>query len=144
MPSGTAVNEEIPQEKQEPDPSRQCNNLAESSNDDSSDEEDDDTPCKICKIPSIEITDKGKDWIQCDIWDEYICPKCYDKKNISADDDFFVVFPSDHKNWGEIFIQLSTRALNYAMKLSTLIKSLLISMHWVKIFKFFPCVTKLN
>ena len=98
MPSGTAVNEEIPQEKQQLGPWRQCNNLAESSNDDSSDEEDDDTPCKICKVPSIEITDKCKDWIQCDICDEFICPKCYDKRNISADDDFFVVFPSDHKN----------------------------------------------
>ena len=29
-----------------------------------------------------------RDCAQCDIWDQYICPKCYDKKDISADDDF--------------------------------------------------------
>ena len=49
------VNEEIPQEEQQTGTSRQCNNLAESSNDESSeDEEDDGTTCKICKIPWIE------------------------------------------------------------------------------------------
>ena len=36
------VNEEIPQEEQQPGPSWQCNSLAESSRDESSDEEDDD------------------------------------------------------------------------------------------------------
>ena len=30
-PSGTVVNEEIPQEDQQPGPSQQCNNLAKSS-----------------------------------------------------------------------------------------------------------------
>ena len=34
------VNEEIPQEEQQPGPSRKCNNLTESSNDESSDKED--------------------------------------------------------------------------------------------------------
>ena len=45
IPSGTVVNEETPQEEQQPDLSRQCNNLAESSNE----EEDDGTYCKTCK-----------------------------------------------------------------------------------------------
>ena len=34
------VNEEIPQEEQQPGTSRKCNNLTESSNDESSDKED--------------------------------------------------------------------------------------------------------
>ena len=64
--------------------------MAESPNDESSDkEEDDGTTCKTCKIPWIEQTEKCRDWVQCDICDEYICPKCYDKRDISADDDFF-------------------------------------------------------
>ena len=36
IPSSTVVNEEMPQEEQQPGPLRQCNNLAESSNDESS------------------------------------------------------------------------------------------------------------
>ena len=40
--SGTAVNEEIPQEEQQPGPLRQCNNLAKSSNDETTDEEEED------------------------------------------------------------------------------------------------------
>ena len=44
--SGTAVNEEILPEEQQPSPSRQCNNLAESSNDESRDEKEvDGTTC---------------------------------------------------------------------------------------------------
>ena len=98
IPSGTVVNEEIPQEEQQPVPSWQCNNMVESSNDESSDEEEDDgTTCKIWKILWIELMKKCGDWVQCDMCDECICPKCYDKRDISADDDFFVVFASDHK-----------------------------------------------
>ena len=62
--------------------------MVESSNDESSDEEDGGTTCKICKIPWIELTEKREDWVQCDMCDEYIFPKCYDKADISADDDF--------------------------------------------------------
>ena len=95
-------NEEMPQEKQQPGPSRQCNNLAESSNDESSteeenDEEDDGTTCNVCKISWIELTKKCGDQVQCNICDEYICPKCYGKRDISADDDLFAVLGSDHK-----------------------------------------------
>ena len=57
-------NEEIPQEEQQPGPSRQCNNLAESLNDESSNE-DADTTCKIFRIPWIELTEKCGDWVQC-------------------------------------------------------------------------------
>ena len=64
------------------------NNLAKSTNDgNSDDEENDGTTCKICKISSIEVTEKFGDWIECDTCDEYICPKCYDKRDIFADDD---------------------------------------------------------
>ena len=50
--SGTAFDEEIPQEEQQPGPLRQCNNLVESLNDESIDEKEDDrTTFKICKIP---------------------------------------------------------------------------------------------
>ena len=63
---------------------RQCKNLAESSNGESNDEEDDGTiTCKVCKIPPIVLAEKYGDWVQCDICDEYICPK-----DISADDEF--------------------------------------------------------
>ena len=76
----------------------QCKNLVESSNDDSSvDEEGNGTTCKICKILCIELTKKCGDWFPGDICDEYKCPKCYDKREISVDDDFFVVLASDHK-----------------------------------------------
>ena len=97
-PSCMVVNEEIPQEEQQPGPSWQCKNLAELSNDESSvEEEGDGTTCSICKILWVELMEKCGDWVQCDICDEYICPKCYDKRDISADDDFFVAFTSDHK-----------------------------------------------
>ena len=50
--SGTAFDEEIPQEEQQPGPLRQCNNLVESLNDESIDEKEDDrTTFKFCKIP---------------------------------------------------------------------------------------------
>ena len=88
-PSGTVTNLVITQEKQQPGPWHQCNNSAESSNDESRDEEKDDSPtCKICKIHWIELTEKCGDGVQCDICDEYICPKCYEKRDISDDDDF--------------------------------------------------------
>ena len=97
--TGTIVDEKIPQEEKQPDPSQQCNNLPESSNEDSSDEEKNDgTTCKIFKIPRIKLKEKCGDWVQCDICDEYIVPKCYEKRDI-----------------------------NYAMKLSTFIESPLIS-----------------
>ena len=71
-PSGTVVNEEIPQEDQQPGPSQQCNNLAKSSNGESSNEEEDDgTTFIICKIPWTELTEKCGDWAQCAICDEY-------------------------------------------------------------------------
>ena len=81
IPLGTVVNEEIPEEEQQPDLSRQCNNLAESSNDDTNNkEEDDGTTCKICKIPWIELREKCGDSVQCHICDEYTCPNCYDQE----------------------------------------------------------------
>ena len=89
IPSGTIVNEEIPPEEQQPGPSRECNNLAKSSNDESSDEEDDNTTCKTCKIRWIELMEKCEEWVQWDICDEYICTKSYGDRNISTDDDFF-------------------------------------------------------
>ena len=83
--SAAAVNEEIAQEEQQPGPSRQCSNLAKSPNDESSNKEgDDDTNCKICKISRIEMTAKCGDWVQCDTCDEYISPKCYDKRHVSV------------------------------------------------------------
>ena len=97
--SGNVVNEETPQEEKQPDPWQQCNNLAESLNNESSDEEEDDvTTCKIFKISWIELREKCGDWVQCDICDQYIVPKCYEKRDI-----------------------------NYAMKLSTFIESRLSS-----------------
>ena len=46
------VNEEIPQEGQQPGSSRQCNNLTESSNDEGSEkEEDDGTICTNLQDP---------------------------------------------------------------------------------------------
>ena len=72
IPSGTIVNEEIPQKEQQLGPSRQYNNLP---NDESSDgEEDDATTCKIDKIPSIELTEKCEDI--CDISHQYISSRC--------------------------------------------------------------------
>ena len=78
-----AVNEQIPQEGQQSGLSRQCNNLVKSSNIKSSDEEEDDgTTCKICKVSWVELTEKCGDVVQ------YICQKCYGKRDISGDDDF--------------------------------------------------------
>ena len=49
IPSGTAVNDEIPQEKQQPGPSLIRNNLDKSSNGESSNEEESGgTTCRIC------------------------------------------------------------------------------------------------
>ena len=42
-------------------------------------------PGKICKITWIELAEKCGGWIQCDICDEYIRPRCYGKRDISAD-----------------------------------------------------------
>ena len=85
----TVINEEIPQEEQQPGPSWQCNNLAESLNDETSDKEKDDgATCKICKIPRIELMEKCEDWVQYDLCHEYIYPKCYDKSDFSTNDDF--------------------------------------------------------
>ena len=92
MPIGTVVNEEIPQEERQPGPLRQRNNLAESSNDESSDDKGDGTIRKICKIPWLEMTEKCGYWVQSEIWDEYICLKGYEKRDISTTDNFFVVF----------------------------------------------------
>ena len=100
---------------------RQCNNLAELSNDDSSDDKGDGTIRKICKIPWLEMTEKCGYWVQSEIWDEYICLKGYEKRDISTNDNFFVVFATDHKYQSQISIPLSTRALIYAMTLSTLL-----------------------
>ena len=90
----TIPQEEIPQEEQQPDPARQCNNVAEWLNGESSDEEEDDgTTCKIFKISWIESTEKCDDWVQWYMWWIYR-PKCYGKRDISSDGDFFVVFTS--------------------------------------------------
>ena len=63
-------------------------NLVESLIDEKSDEEEDyGTTCKIYKIPWVKLTEKCGDWFQCNICEEYIWPKCYDKRNISADKD---------------------------------------------------------
>ena len=52
-------------------------------------EENYSTTCKICKTPSIKLMKKCGDWFQCDICEEYIWPKCYEKSDISADNDIF-------------------------------------------------------
>ena len=76
----------------------EINNLAKWSNDESSNcEKDYGTTCIICKIRWIELKEKCGEWVQCDIWDEYICPKCFEKKDIFKENDFFVVFELDHK-----------------------------------------------
>ena len=59
----------------------------------------------------------------------YLFKVLYDNRDISADDDFFAAFALHHKNYGHISIQLSTRTLNYAMKLPTFIESFLIFIH---------------
>ena len=41
--------------------------------------------------------EKCGDWVQCDICYQYIYPKCYAERDISADNDFFVLFASGHK-----------------------------------------------
>ena len=80
-----------------PGPSPECNKLAESSNNECSDEKEDDgtATCKICKIPWIEMWRLGS--MRYTVCDEYICPKCCDKRDISADDVFLVGFASDYK-----------------------------------------------
>ena len=57
---------------------------------------------------------------------------------------FSVVFASDHKYYGQISIKLSTQALNYTMQLLTFIESLLIAIHWVKIFQLSLCIFTWN
>ena len=58
--------------------------------------------------------EKCGDWVQYDtVCGEYICPNCYDKRDISADNNFFVAFALEHGYYGQVSIQLSTRALNY-------------------------------
>ena len=48
-------------------------NLVESLIDEKSDEgEDYDTTCKIYKIPWVKLTEKCRDWFQCNICEEYI------------------------------------------------------------------------
>ena len=44
---------------------------------------------------TLELTEQCRDWAQYDICNEYICPKCYDKRDISTDNDVFVVLRSD-------------------------------------------------
>ena len=44
-------------------------------------------PAKFARSPG-QNWEKCGDWVQCDICDEYICLKCYEKRDISADDDF--------------------------------------------------------
>ena len=57
--SGMVVNEETPQEEQEPGLLPQSNNLSESSNDENSDDEEENgTNCKPCMISWIELTEK--------------------------------------------------------------------------------------
>ena len=86
-PSGTVINEEIPQEEEQPGLLWQCNKLAKSSNDESSDDEEDHgTTFMICKILWRELMEKCGDRVQCDICNKYICPKCYDKRDILASD----------------------------------------------------------
>ena len=46
-------------------------------------------PAKFARSSWIELTEECRDWVQCVICDEYICLKCYDKANISADDNLF-------------------------------------------------------
>ena len=46
---------------------------------------------QICKISCKELTEKCGYSVQCDLCDEHICPKFYDKRDNSVDDDFFVV-----------------------------------------------------
>ena len=75
--------EEKHQEEQQTGPSRQCDNLTESSNDESSDEKENDvTICKTCKIPWIELKEKCGGGVQCDIYDKYIYPRRYDKRDM--------------------------------------------------------------
>ena len=136
------------QEEEQPGLSRQSSNLTESNHQMmrvAIKKEDDSTTCKIWDVPWIELAEKYRDWVRYDIYDEYICPKCYDKRDISADDNFFVVFASDHKyHKRQISIRLFTRAFNYAMELSACIEWLLISIHWVKIFQLLFCVFTWN
>ena len=49
------------------------------------------------KIPWINLTKKYGNLVRCDVCDEYICPKYYDKIDIFLGDGFFVFFASNHK-----------------------------------------------
>ena len=92
IPSGAVFHEKVPKEEQQPGSSRQCNNLVELSNHESSHkEENDGTNCKIFKKIWRDLTEKCGDWVQWNICDEYICPKCYDQGDISAEGDFFLL-----------------------------------------------------
>ena len=52
-------------------------------NDESSDEKENDvTTCKTCKIPWIELKEKCGGGVQCDIYDKYIYPRRYDKRDM--------------------------------------------------------------
>ena len=70
--SGTIFNAQIPQEEQQSGPLWQCNNLSEFK------EVDDGNTRKIWIIPQIEMTKKYGDWVQYDIYNDIICPKCHD------------------------------------------------------------------
>ena len=95
IPSGTVANEETPQEEQKPDPTRQCNSLAESYRRIMTAAMKRKMVAVPAQIPWIELTEKCGDWAQYNIFDEYICPNSYKKKDILAGDDFFVEFASD-------------------------------------------------
>ena len=69
---------------------------------------------------SLDRTNRG-DWFQCDMCHECICPNCNGKRVVAVAVAVVVVVLLDHKYWGQISIQLSTRTLNYAMMLSTFI-----------------------
>ena len=86
IPSGTVVNEEITQEEQQLGlcanatifPNHQIMRAA--------------IKKKMMVVPAKYARSHGQN-----ICDEYICPKCYRKRDIFADYDFFVVFASDRK-----------------------------------------------
>ena len=54
--------------------------FVKSSNDESSDEEEDMMVLPAEFVP-LDRTEKCEGWVQCDICDEYICPKCHDKRH---------------------------------------------------------------
>ena len=122
IPSSTVVNEEIHQEEQQPGPSQECKNLAESWNDGCNvEEEDGRSTCKNCKLPWIELMEKCKGWVQFDICDKYICPKCCDKIDLCAGKGFF---------W-QHFHRILNKKVRFPFNslLGCFIESLLISLH---------------